>query len=223
MVIKTAEIIFNNKPSKFNKDLVEFLKKNLNTIIIRAQIKFRYVVVNSDDFDSLKSRGITRLPAMVYQNRNFISVPDIVNELKSQVSNSKSMAPPKSEEEVVQDFFKQSLGDIKTDSEGKILVNEMDQEEENAEKRNLENNISKAMEMRKNAIAPKGKQGKSSMSYASPSDGNSGSIDDIFSSRLLDESGDRTDNLSTDINTAMRNSSSKDDDPEMMRMMLDKL
>jgi len=238
MVIKTAEIIFNNNQSKFNKDLIDFLKKNINVIIIRAQIKFRFLIVNPDEFDNLKSRGIARLPAMIFQKKNYVSVPDIVEELKNQVSNSKASAQPKTEEEVIQDYFKESLGDIKTDSEGKILVNEMDQEDENNEKRQLENNLARAAEMRKNSLSKKGNS-QSNNSYLGDNGGGGsgggggrgggggsggmGNVDDMFNDRLLEEASDRPNNIGNDLNVSLMKSKNQDDDLEMMQMMLGKL
>jgi hypothetical protein len=131
MVVQTAELIFNDTPSRYNKDLTDFLDRNIELIITKGQIKFRFKIAKAANISSLRAKGIKRLPAMILGKRPYIGVPVIVEELRKRVRCSKSSAAPKSEEEVLDDFFKQTLGDIQHDDEGKHIIpqdNEMDDE-----------------------------------------------------------------------------------------------
>lgn len=122
MVVQTAELIFNDTKSKYNQDLTDFLERNLDKIITLGQITFKFKIVNQNNMAQLRQRGITRLPAMIFQNRSIISVPKIIEELRFRVKNSKGIAPTKSEEEVLDDYFRESLGNINHDSEGKHIL-----------------------------------------------------------------------------------------------------
>jgi hypothetical protein len=131
MVVQTAELIFNDTPSRYNKDLTDFLDRNIELIVTKSQIKFRFKIAKAVDISSLRAKGIKRLPAMILEKRPYIGVPVIVEELRKRVKRSKSTAAPKSEEEVLDDFFKQTLGNIQYSDEGKHIIpqdNEIDDE-----------------------------------------------------------------------------------------------
>jgi len=150
MVIRVADVIFNDTPSKFNKDLVEFLKRNIETIVHKGQIKFRFKIATPSDLNGLRDKGIIRLPAMLIDGKPFISVPTIVNELQRRVKTSTTTAPAKTEEEVLDEYFKTSLGDIKKDGDGRIKAEEMDQEDENEGATDLTNAFHREIERRGN-------------------------------------------------------------------------
>jgi hypothetical protein len=131
MVVQTAELIFNDTPSRYNKDLTDFLDRNVELIVTKGQIKFRFKIAKAADINSLRAKGIKRLPAMILGKIPYIGVPVIVEELRKRVRCSKSSAAPKSEEEVLDDFYKQTLGNIQHDGEGKHIIpqdNEMNDE-----------------------------------------------------------------------------------------------
>lgn len=122
MVVQTAELFFNDAPSRYNKDLTDFLERNIQTIITKGQIMFRFKIAKGKELSRLRSRGISRLPAMVLQNKPFIGVPIIVEELRKRVKRSKTVAAVKSEEEVLADYFQKTLGNIQYDDEGKHII-----------------------------------------------------------------------------------------------------
>ena len=119
-MLQVAEVIFNNTRSQINKDLTEFLKRNLKPIILRASVQFKFTIANKDDLPAMRDNGIKRLPVMIINNKHYTSVPMIITELQKRVKHSKTVAAPKSEAEVLSDYFKHELGDIKTDRDGKI-------------------------------------------------------------------------------------------------------
>jgi len=122
MVLQTAELIFNDTPSRYNKDLTDFLERNMRSIIIRGNIRFKFKIATHRDIKNLQNQGINRLPVMFLLNRSIISVPSIVKALRDRVKKSKTTAAPKSEEEVLNDYFMHTLGDIKLDSDGKHIL-----------------------------------------------------------------------------------------------------
>jgi hypothetical protein len=119
-MLQVAEVIFNNTRSQINKDLTEFLKRNLKPIILRASVQFKFTIAHKDDLPAMRDNGIKRLPVMIINNKHYTSVPMIITELQKRVKHSKTVAAPKSEAEVLSDYFKHELGDIKTDRDGKI-------------------------------------------------------------------------------------------------------
>lgn len=130
MVVKQLKLIFNNKASCNNKDLTEFLKRNLNTIIVKGGIKFKYVIANMDELQALHKKGIKRLPALFpKKHKPLIGVPNIIKFLRRSVESSKQTAPPKSEAEILDEWNRKQLGNIT--KRGKQLVVPDDDDEEN--------------------------------------------------------------------------------------------
>lgn len=145
-MVQLVEVIFNNKPSKHNKDLTDFLKRNLRAILVKGHVRFQFTIARTRDLKELRNKGINRLPAMIIKDKNFIGVPNIVQELHARVKNSKKQAPPKSEEEVLQDFFTQQLG-VTIGEDGKHIVPD-DDEYGNDGSDNRMSQVSKEMERR---------------------------------------------------------------------------
>jgi hypothetical protein len=129
-MLRVAEVILNNTPSQFNKDLTDFLERNLKPIIYRAMIKFKFVVAHENDLPKLRNNGIKRLPVMIIDGKQYTSVPLIIEELQKRVRNSKNVAAPKTEDEILADHFKHTLGDIKHDRDGKIDTSSFNDDEE---------------------------------------------------------------------------------------------
>lgn len=123
-----AELYFNNSPTKNNRDLTEYLRRNLEVAIRKGNIKFRFHIAKTSDLARLRDAGIKRLPVMMLGKNQFVGVPNIVNELVRRVQTSKAPAPLKTDSEVLQDYFANTIGDVKKQGDGKIDVNAMDQE-----------------------------------------------------------------------------------------------
>jgi hypothetical protein len=130
MVVQTAELVFNDTKSRHNQDLTEFLERNLQSIVTRGQVKFRFKIAKQSDLAGLRSRGISKLPAMILQGIPFVSVPTIIEELRKRVKNSKSVAVPKSEEEVLDDYYKKELGSGQFDENNKHIIPDEDDDDE---------------------------------------------------------------------------------------------
>jgi hypothetical protein len=132
MVLQVASIIFNDSASQFNKDLTDFLRRNLETAIRKGRMTFVYRVAGAADLAELRAQGIKRLPAMTLANQTFIGVPDIIDEIRRRVKTSKSEAIEKSEDEIVRDYQMKALGDIKKDADGKFVINDEPEDNDDA-------------------------------------------------------------------------------------------
>jgi len=133
MTVQLVELIFNDTPSGHNRDLTEYLKRNLSSVITKGGIKFKFIIAKANDLQQIRRRGIKRLPALLPQKgRPVIGVPDIIQFLGRSVRNSKTIAKPKTEEEVLDSYFRKTIGDIKVDDDKKIIPFD-DQEEDMTE------------------------------------------------------------------------------------------
>ncbi len=123
MALRLAEIIFNDSNSQTNKDLTDFLKRNLEAIITKGNLKLKLTIAGVKDHANLRQRGIKPLPALLIGNdRPVCTVPNIIERLRSVVKSSRKTAAPKSEEEVLGDYFSKTLGNIKQNDEGRIVL-----------------------------------------------------------------------------------------------------
>ena len=129
MPLATATIYFNDTASTFNRDLVDFLKRNIEKSIRQGRLTFGFKITQTSELAELRRMGIKRLPAMVIGKLNYIGVPDIIAEIRKRVETSKVSATPKSEDEVVRDFQMASLGEIRKDADGKLVVADHDDED----------------------------------------------------------------------------------------------
>lgn len=156
MVLQVASIIFNDSASQFNKDLTDFLRRNLETAIRKGKMTFVYRIAAAGDLAELRAQGIKRLPAMTLSNQTFIGVPEIIEEIRRRVKTSKSEAVEKSEDEIVRDYQMKALGDIKKDAEGKFVIND---EPESDDKDRLMADFQREIERRGTAIGHEEKGG----------------------------------------------------------------
>jgi hypothetical protein len=131
MALRPADVIFNDKPTKNNKDLINFLNGNLSDIIRKGRMRFRWRIAGPDTITQLRQEGVKALPALKIDKQYIIGVPAIVNYLRNAVRNSKAAAPTKTEDEVINDFFRKELG--QTDEKGAIVPNDDGDEEQQQE------------------------------------------------------------------------------------------
>jgi hypothetical protein len=129
MGLHAASIVFNDSASRFNKDLTDFLKRNLETAIRRGGMSFHFKIAKPADLSELRKMGVKRLPAMIINSTAFVGVPNIIEEIRKRVKTSQLEAPEKSEEEIIRDFHMKSL-DVKKDAEGKFQVNDESEKED---------------------------------------------------------------------------------------------
>ncbi len=125
MVLQSASIVFNDSASQFNKDLTDFLSRNIETAIRKGGLSFQFKIAKPSDLSELRKMGVKKLPAMIINSKSYIGVPGIIAEIRARVKNSKRIAPTKSEEEVINDYQMSELwGNATKDSEGRIQLND---------------------------------------------------------------------------------------------------
>lgn len=131
MVLLLASIIFNDSASQFNKDLTDFLRRNVEIAIKRGGLSFDYKIVKPADLAELNKKGINRLPAMMIGSRSYIGVPDIIQEIRERVKNSVQNVPEKSEDEIVHEYQMNEINqNVSKNSDGKFqIVEDKDRDE----------------------------------------------------------------------------------------------
>ena len=146
MVLQSASIVFNDSASQFNKDLTDFLGRNLEIAIRRGGLSFQFKIAKPADLSELRQMGVKKLPAMIINSKSYIGVPDIIAEIRSRVKNSKQVAPTKSEEEIINEYQMGELwGNATKDADGKIQLNDTPDEDDSD---SLMANVNKEMARR---------------------------------------------------------------------------
>lgn len=146
MVLQAASIVFNDNAGQYNKDLTDFLRRNIETAVRKGGMTFQFKIAKPSDLSSLRKRGIKSLPAMSIGKKNYIGVPDIIGEIRRRVRTSNHEEPIKTEEEQVRDYQMQFLGQgVKKDAEGKFTVSNDD---ENDDKESMMSKFNRELQRR---------------------------------------------------------------------------
>lgn len=124
MVLVSASVYFNDSASQFNKDLTDFLKRNIETAILKGGVTFQFKIAKPSDMQDLRRKGIKRLPAMMLENKSYVGVPDIIEEIRRRVKFGRPAVAPKSEDEIVRAFQMEALGKPTKNADGKITFND---------------------------------------------------------------------------------------------------
>ena len=131
MSIQVASIIFNDSSSRFNKDLTDYLQRNLEQAIKRGGLSFKYKIAQPSDLPDLRQKGVKRLPAMLIGNAPFVGVPSIIQEIQKRIRTSRVVVQAKTPEEEVRDFHTQLLtAGVTKNAEGKFEVKEKNDDDE---------------------------------------------------------------------------------------------
>ncbi len=130
MVLQAASVVFNDSASQFNKDLTDFLKRNLETAIRKGGLSFQFKIAKPADLAGLRQMGVKRLPTMLINNKPFVGVPNIIAEIRARVKNSRNVAPEKSEDEIVREFQMAALGNITKDADGRFQIHDEPEKDE---------------------------------------------------------------------------------------------
>lgn len=129
-ILTPVKMVFNDSASQFNKDLTDFLKRNLETAIKRGHMSFEWVIAKPSDLAQLRKLGVKKLPAMIINDVPTVSVPAIIEEIRRRIKNCKQEVSEKSDDEIVREFMIDSLGKITKDANGQLQP-EKDEQEEN--------------------------------------------------------------------------------------------
>lgn len=139
------KIITTFKPSKNNKKLLDFIGNNLSRTVDN-NFKYSFTIAYNEDSDYYEKKGITTFPCITYQDKQVSGADRVISFIQGLVNeriNDKKNQPVG---EMMEDFFKESLGDRKTmEQEGDetsanpddMGKNYMSKVQEELERRNL--------------------------------------------------------------------------------------
>jgi len=125
MPLQSATIFFNDSSSQYNKELVEFLERNLTLAIKKGGLCFIFKICKKTDLSALRALNINKLPALVIKESNYIGVPEIIDEINYRIKSNIKKIPKKSEEELTRDYTMSTiLENVHKNSDGKLVVSE---------------------------------------------------------------------------------------------------
>lgn len=111
MPLVPCVIIFNNSPSKFNKDLIDFLQRNLPKANVKGNMHFTFQIAKPNDLVALRNKGVKKLPVMFIASSTIVGVSDIIDEIRNRIKNTKNEAKIKSDDELIHDHQMNSMFD----------------------------------------------------------------------------------------------------------------
>lgn len=138
-------LIFSNKPSEINKKLIKFFQINLLNLN-KASITFKFEVAHPDEIDSYVKRGIKNYPILIDKTNKIVGVENIIDYLKKCIKSHNTKILSKTDNERLDDFWKQTIGKIEFDDSGNIKPCDDDSDESNDE--NLHHRIQEVFEKR---------------------------------------------------------------------------
>jgi hypothetical protein len=147
MELKIAKIIFNDSPSKFNKELITYIDSNLDSAIRKGRLNFQYEIAAPSKLSELRDLGINILPAMIVEESTFSGVASIIKEIRKRINSAKTLVASKTDDEIIREFQENALGDYQVDSNGKVKFLD-DADDEKDESASLMNKYSNEMKKR---------------------------------------------------------------------------
>lgn len=146
----SLNIVFSNKSSPLNKKLIKFFQINLLSLN-KASMVFEFEVAHPDEIDSYVKRGIKNYPVLVDKQTSVTGVEKIIQYLKICVKRHNNKVLGKTDGEKLDDFWKQTIGDIEVDESGNIKPD--DDEGSTGAGDNLHHKIQEAFEQRNTETA----------------------------------------------------------------------
>lgn len=119
-------IIFYEDDKVKNKELTDYLDKNLKEIITKGKIYFNFIIATENDKDKLDRDGILLLPALLPKNtKPVLGLKNIYKYINYCINNPQSKKI-KTEEEILQEFMDQEIQDgvskVKDGNKKKLII-----------------------------------------------------------------------------------------------------
>jgi hypothetical protein len=112
------QVVFSNKPSVINKKLIKFFNVNLLNLN-KATLVFDFEVAHPNNVKKYVNMGITNYPVMINPNGSkIVGVEKIIDKLKGSVQQYNKRVNNKTDKERLDDYWKQTLGDVTIDKSG---------------------------------------------------------------------------------------------------------
>jgi hypothetical protein len=139
-------VVFSNKPSPLNKKIIKFFQVNLASLN-NASLVFEFEVAHPGENDSYVNRGIKNFPVLLNDNVSATGVEKIIQYLKMCVTKYNKKILVKTDDEKLDEFWKQTMGDVEIDDSGNIKPDVDDDDAYDAGE-NLQHRIQEAFEQR---------------------------------------------------------------------------
>jgi hypothetical protein len=146
-------VIFSNKPSPLNKKLVKFFQINLINLN-KASLIFNFEVADPKDINKYISKGVKNYPVLIDNDKKITGVEKIIDYLKLKVKTHNDKIINKTDTDRLDEFWKQTMGDVRIDESGKLKPETDDEPTSIGD--NLQHKIQAAFEER-NSIEKPGK------------------------------------------------------------------
>lgn len=149
MSLQLATLIFNDSASEKNRDLIEFLRRNLEASIKKGGLTFDYTIITPGKLLELRNSGIKHLPAMKINNYTYTGVSKIIEEIRRRIQLSKNLLPEKSDDEILLEYNMQQMnGETVKDANGRIHFTDDNDDQEQDFKLNANRLCQEAMARR---------------------------------------------------------------------------
>ena len=135
-------LVLSNKSSELNKKLIKFFQLNLKSLN-KASLVFQFEVAHPDKLDEYVARGIKNYPVLIHNNTSVTGVEKIIKYLKLNVENFNKKIINKTDDERVDEYWKQTMGKVKINATGGI-----DDDDDDDEDADLNKKIQQAFQMR---------------------------------------------------------------------------
>jgi hypothetical protein len=148
-------IIFYEDDKEKNKELTDYLDKNLKEIITKCNIYFNFIIATENDKDKLNKDGILLLPALLPKNaKPVLGLKNIYKYINYCINNPQPKRP-KTEEEILQEFMNKEIQDgvskVKDGNKKKLII----KDDENTDEFSNDNINRKIQnEQRKRGLGP---------------------------------------------------------------------
>jgi len=148
-------IIFYEDDKAKNKELTDYLDKNLKEIITKGKIYFNFIIATENDKDKLDRDGILLLPALLPKNaKPVLGLKNIYKYINYCINNPQPKKA-KSEEEILQEFMDKEIQDgvskVKDGNKKKLII----KDDENIDEFSNDNiNRKIQSEQRKRGLGP---------------------------------------------------------------------
>ena len=115
----------------------------------KANIKFKFQIATPETKYLFDKRDITNFPVLIKNNTHILGIRKIMEDLKNTVIQYNKKINNKTDDDRVQDFWKETMGSCKKDENGVFKFDDDDDDDADAEK-DLQHKIQKAFEQRNN-------------------------------------------------------------------------
>jgi hypothetical protein len=112
-------VVFSNKSSPLNKKLIKFFEVNLASLN-NASIVFKFEVAHPNEIDIYIKRGIKNYPILLHKKTSVTGVEKIIQYLKLIVKKHNTKILSKTDNDRLDDFWKDTIGKIEHDESGNI-------------------------------------------------------------------------------------------------------